>query len=357
MKSGVNDALVSVMDAVARFLLAVGGVAAVLGIGILLYHVFGTGSADPTAVQNALKLQEIFKAAGLIGMLGAALGAAWLFWGEETAGPVMLIAGFALVLCTWYVPMMGVQVSNELQRSAMTSLSNCGYPALGVGFILVISDVIAKVRQRAAQGARAEQLKYGKGMKEEKDIRNVFLGKCWQLPYCRKFVRERCPIYHAKRTCWKERVGCMCEESVIKSAMEGKTITKESIASANFIPKNRTLPPAAKAERCRQCVIYNEHQKHKYQLLLPLVAMGVASLYIAFRSQAAEGIRTGLLQVDEGYRTVIPTGSGAVSDAAQRTGVTGGIIPYHEIILIVLTLVVLAYSIKVLEFLIWKLKV
>src|SRR5262249_14119457 len=151
-----------------------------------------------------------------------------------------------------------------------------------VGLGAVLFDVITRVRIRVREGARADQLKYGKGVKEEKDIRNVLLGRCWQLPYCRKFVRERCPIYHARRTCWKERVGCMCEESVIRNAMSGRVIPADAVAAAKFIPQNHKLTMEQKKERCRQCVIYLEHQKHKYKLAMPAAIGGMAVVYIVF---------------------------------------------------------------------------
>lgn len=356
----ISDGLQNVLDAIARFCLFVGGAAAVIGVGVLLYQLFGSGGASPDAIQAALKLQDYFRQAALFGLLLVSLGAAWAFWGEETAGPIMLIVGLALALTSWYVPMMqagGVQ-GNVLQGNALAALSLSGYPVVIVGLFMVVAEVITRVRMRMVEGARAEQMKYGKGVKEERDIRNVFMGKCWQLPYCRKFVRERCPIYHSKRTCWKERVGCMCEESVINNAMSGKTISTDMVAAAKFIPQNHKISAAAKAERCRQCVIYNEHQKHKYNLFLPMIALGIAGAYIALRGPLADLIKGGLLNIDKGYQAVILSPDNKpMSEAVKRTSVTEGVIPYHEIILFVVTLVTLAYAIKLLEYFVWKLKV
>ena len=356
----ISDGVQTVLDAIARFCLIVGGAAAVIGVGVLLYQLFGAGGASPEAIQGALKLQDYFRQAALFGLMLAAIGAAWAFWGEETAGPIMLIVGLGLALSSWYVPMMGPggTQGNVLQGNALAALSMAGYPVVIVGFVMVVAEVVTRVRIRVLEGARAEQMKYGKGVKEERDIRNVFMGKCWQLPYCRKFVRERCPIYHSKRTCWKERVGCMCEESVINNAMSGKTISTDMVAAAKFIPQNHKLNAAAKAERCRQCVIYNEHQKHKYKLFLPMIALGIAAGYIALREPMSAMIKSGLMNIDKGYKTVILTpDTKPLSQAVKNTSVTDGVIPYHEIILFVLTLVTLAYAIKLLEYFVWKLKV
>ncbi len=356
-QNNLPEGLNSVLDGLARVLFYGGLAAAVVGCGVLLWQFFGSGGATPDQITAALNYQGMFKQASLLGMLAACLGALWLFWGEEVCGPIMLIVGFALALMSWYVPMMAPQAANELQGKALQGLVNSGYPAIGVGFLAILADVITRTRMRVKLGAKAEQLKYGKGVKEERDIRNVFMGKCWQLPYCRKFVRERCPIYHSKRTCWKERVGCMCEESVIKNAMDNKVIPADIVAASKFIPQNHKLSAAQKAERCRQCVIYNEHQKHKYSLMLPVVSTAVIAVFAVMWQPLAMMIQGGLSSIDRIYQTVTITQSPDVKASVQATSVEGGVIPYHYIILFVLALVSLAYTVKILEYLIWKLKI
>lgn len=358
----LSDSLSGFVDGLAKLLLFGGGLAAAVSILILVYQVFSAGTASGDELTKALQIQEYFRQGALWGLLAAGLGAAWLFWGEEIAGPILLILGLAMALGNWYLPGILQGNGNELQGNAIQYLSAAGYPAVFIGLILIVGDAVQKTKIRMQEGAKAEQMKYGKGMKEERDVRDVFLGKCWQLPYCRKFVRERCPIYHAKRTCWKERVGCMCEESVIKNAMEGKTgegqtLTKDMIAASKFIPKNTKLSAAAKAERCRQCVIYNEHQKHKYKLFLPIIALSVAAGYIVLRPVLAEGIQSALKAVDSIYKSAVLSGPKEGDNGAAATSINSGVIPYNEIILFVLALVAMAYAVKVLEFLIWKLKI
>jgi hypothetical protein len=356
--SVLGDSLVGLMDGLGKLLFYGGLLACVFGFGVLFWQVFGGSGASSEQVAQALQYQDICRQAALWGFLAASLGAAWLFWGEEVAGPILLISGLIFALTTWYLPMAnGGQAGTELQGNAITAIATAGYPGVFVGLILIVVDIFGRIKMRIQEGAKAEQMKYGKGVKEERDVRDVFMGKCWQLPYCRKFIRERCPIYHAKRTCWKERVGCMCEESVIKNAMEGGTIPKDLAAATKFIPQNNKLSAAAKAERCRQCVIYNEHQKHKYKLFLPVTMVAIAAGYIALRPALAEGIQSALTSVDRIYTGVTLQANNVADPAAKATSVEGGAIAYNEVILFVLTLVALAYAIKFLEFLIWKLKI
>ncbi len=352
--SNVSDSVTALLDNIAKVLLYVGGLAALLGIGFMFYSFFTTANSNPEQVANIAKYIDMFRQAGIFGLLGASLGVAWLLWGEETAGPIMLLVGLGLVFTPAYMTPSGQAI--EYQTQLVDNLRTAGIPATLVGFFMIIGDVVGRMKVRVKQGAKAETMKYGKDVKEERDVRNVFMGKCWQLPYCRKFVRERCPIYHAKRTCWKERVGCMCEESVIKNAMEGRTIPADVVAASKFIPKNNKLTPVQKAERCRQCVIFNEHQKHKYKLALPLTFVAVGGIYFGLRIPLGNAILGVLYKADQFGKDVGLTGANDTPEAAKATSLQGGTIPYHEIILFVGALVLLAYAIKLLEFLFFRLK-
>lgn len=354
--SNLGDGVVNLLDGIAKFMLTIGGLAGLLGIGFLLYSFFGSAQAGPEQIANFEKYIDVFRNAALWGLLSASLGAGWLLWAEETAGPIMLIVGLALVFSPAYLS--PGTTNAEFQGDVLSYLRIGGFPLVFVGAIMVMGEMISRMKLRMRQGARAESMKYGKGVKEERDVRNVFMGKCWQLPYCRKFVRERCPIYHAKRTCWKERVGCMCEESVIKNAMDNQVIAKDAVAAAKMIPRNNKLTPGQKAERCRQCVIYNEHQKHKYRLALPITALTIAGIYVGLRVPLGNAILNALTKADQAGADLGITGANTefAGDAAQTTSLSGGSIPYHEIILVVCAFVLLAYAIKVLEYLFFRLK-
>lgn len=353
--SNVGDGVIALVDGIAKVFLVVGGLAALLGIGFMLYSFFGAATGSPDQIANMAKYIDLFRNAGIFGLLFACIGGGWLLWGEETAGPIMIIVGLALVFSPAYLTPSGQSV--EYQTQILENLRTSGIPATIIGFFLIIGDVVGRMKVRVKQGAKAETMKYGKDVKEERDVRNVFLGKCWQLPYCRKFVRERCPIYHAKRTCWKERVGCMCEESVIKNAMEGRTIPADVVAASKFIPKNNKLTPSQKAERCRQCVIYNEHQKHKYKLAIPVAFLTVAGIYLGLRVPLGNAILGMLNRADEFGKDVGLTGPNEATEVTKVTALEGGVIPYHEIILFVLALVILAYAIKLVEFMFFRVKV
>jgi len=354
LSRGMSDALGGVIDSIAKFLMVAGLAALVIGVGFLIYTATQSLGLSGDLRDQALRNIELFSKVAIVGGLCGALGVTWIMWGEETLGVILLLAGGAFYAAPYYMPGAFNISDNDISDKALVAVSNAGMIVGVIGVLVVLADLIIRVRIRVQEGARAEQLKFGKGIKEERDIRNVFLGKCWQLPYCRKFVRERCPIYHSRRTCWQERVGCMCDESVIQNAMEGKVIPSDVVAAAKFIPKNSKLTPGQKAERCRQCIIYNEHQKHKYQLALPLTGIVLIGIYAALHNPLKEMVDSMLVSADSAM------GKASFQDrdvTNEVTSLKSGVIPYAEIILVAFFLIAFAYIVRVLEYLVFKVKV
>jgi hypothetical protein len=328
-----------------------GGLLVMLGATGLMVVNYSRGAGVPEA--EVIRNMNLFAPAGFYAAIAVGLGAAYLYWGEEILGPLLLIAAGAFLFAPGYVPII-IPTPPTNPELILESISKVGYALGAVGLFCLVWDVVSRVHLRVVQGAKADQLKYGRGIREEQDIRNVFLGKCWQLPYCRKFVRERCPIYHSRRTCWKERVGCMCEEQVIRNAMEGKVIPRDMVAAAKFIPYNSRLSPAQKAERCQQCVIYNEHQKHKYKTAIPVALISVCALYFITRQQASVLV-LGLITATNQFISKA-TFDAVKADAATKSMPSVGGIMLHEIFTVVLFFILAVYTIRVIEHLFFRLK-
>ena len=350
----VEDAFGSIIDNAARATFWLGLVATIAGVAFLLvtYHAFSQAT-PPASIDQARSNVEILSKVLLAGVMGLVVGTTYMFWGEEVLGALQLLGSCLLWFTPYYVPgMLGGSMVTPASSAALAAIQLGGTVAAGLSVVVLIADIISRVKLRSKIGTKADQLKYGKGVKEEPAVRNVFMGKCWQLPFCRKFVREKCPIYHARRTCWRERVGCMCEEEVIRGAMDNRAIPKDMVAAAKYIPVNDKLSDRAKIERCKQCVIYNEHQKHKYKLILPILVTGYIGLYVLFREsllQATSGFVRSADRVLGGL--TFSASSGKVERTVSNTPI------FQEILLICLLVVFLAYSLKLLEYAIFKLKV
>lgn len=345
-----DDPLHGLLDGITRLLLWLGLGGTVIGLSFLVYtYVTFSGSSLMNPAQATANVATFSKIL-MGGLIALAVSTTLIWWGEETLAVLQL--GFAAVLffAPMFLPGMFGGADNAATRASMEAIQTGGQILGAIAILVLIADISSRVRLRARDGSRADQLKYGKGVKEERDIQNIFMGKCWQLPFCRKFVRERCPIYHSRRTCWRERTGCMCEEEVIRSAMENRPIPKDQILAAQFIPRNNRLSEGQKAERCRQCVIYNEHQKHKYRLLLPLTIIVFVGFYVMFRTPMLEGTSMLVQRIDKIM-------AGATYRAGPTTTATSTTGMFQEVLLGAFVVVAFAYALKMLEFLIFRLKI
>ncbi|MER3413112.1 MAG: hypothetical protein C4341_02515 [Armatimonadota bacterium] len=325
----------------------------------LIYYAMRFGQISIPSVEDATRFGGIISQFGTyltISLLVFGVGMAIAFWGDIALGAVLFLVSLLFFFAPQWAPVVGFvsESPNDLSRAAIDQLGRGGMYLGVVAMVLQAVDAFIRLRNRAIYGARHDLMKYGKGIKEDSDYRNVFMGKCWQLPFCRKFVRERCPIYHSRRTCWRERVGCMCEEQVIRDAMEGKTIPRDAVAAAKFIPYNRRLTPAQKAERCRQCVIYNEHQRHKYRLAVPLTFVFVGGLYALLHEQLLRGTHEVMRSFDTAMANI--TVKSAIDTGQRGTiGVTPGIL--EEFVLVAVVLFAFSQLMRFVEFAIFKLKI
>jgi len=344
----LSEALEGLLVGVAKTVAGLGGVATAVAVGLLVFTCFQVGgtSVPHGQVADAVRNVEIFQKVLLAGVIGLSIGTTYLFWGAELLGAAQLLLAAALFFAPLYLPGVIGDSSNEAVGQALGALQIGGSVLGALGLLVLIADIAIRVNQRVKVGVKADQIKLGKGIKEEGEKKNVILGKCWQLPFCRKFVRERCPIYHAGRTCWKELVGCMCEEQVIRNAMENKPIPKDALLAANFIPQNHRLSVEQKKARCYSCVIYNEHQRHKYKVGMWITVPGFFASYYLLHSLLFAIVFGILEKIDSvvnratlGHMTYKPPDM------------------FVEAMLAFLMLIALTYTMKLLEFTIFKIKV
>jgi hypothetical protein len=270
------------------------------------------------------------------------------------------------------------------------------------GVILVLRDLWLRVTDRAS--LRREEfhaMQYGGAVKEEAPPSPALIGmfaRCWQLSFCRDAIRKRCPIYLARTKCWRQRVGCMCEENVIRSAMDALIhkevikreepqgqeedipgLTLEGVGSKSSrpeeeptvefpkrdfapppprkvkIPHNPNLPMPFKIERCRNCVIYNEHQRLKYQFFAPIVTLAVPALAVWKIDMIAGELTRILEKVDSLMASLSPmanpTNAGAVSSITQSSMVA------QYVVIGCLIVITTSLALRGLEYLIFKAKI
>jgi len=177
------------------------------------------------------------------------------------------------------------------------------------GVIWTVVDLIRRVLSALENAAiQRANLRYGSNVQKQakKTQRNVFLGRCWELAYCRDNVRVKCPIFLKKRgPCWWYKQGCMCDDRIVLNAVidsDWKQKTANAVGGASGAPSGSisldaglgsvSAPPqilskARKIERCQNCVIFNEHQRQKYNAMVS-VALAVVPVLLFMNAAALQ---------------------------------------------------------------------
>ncbi|MDW8104738.1 MAG: hypothetical protein RMK92_06960 [Armatimonadota bacterium] len=240
----------------------------------------------------------------LIATAAAAASLTLLYLQETAIGYLFLLASAVLALgvplaILHLAPQTGQQVT--LLPVVVVAFQQAGLLCLVPGIIFVVLDLWTRVTSGYFREMfNRSSLQYGAHVMRESQTSNRLLGKCWQLPFCRPSIRKNCPIYHARRACWREGVGCMCEERVILQALEGKGApSPDPRQNVRFIPYNRTLTKEEKQERCRNCIIYNHRQQQKYQVVAPMVIVAAVAVVLHNAQQAQQLLYQALGVVDQ----------------------------------------------------------
>lgn len=99
---------------------------------------------------------------------------------------------------------------------------------------------------------------------------------CWDTPFCREFLREFCPAWARKRSCWKVGGGCLCDEAIVEQMISQTSVRQPE--SARLL--KRTSQLMQKKHDCLKCPIYTEHQRQKYRWISFLIPLSILALFI-----------------------------------------------------------------------------
>lgn len=393
-----NDAILQTVTDIATKVFQITIVTTILLLGWLLWGMFSGKLADTPKMPRieqaqALQTVQMITTWLRISLIVNLISVCILFY-EVTVVPVILlsIAGFLAFGLQYIADFVGVD--NRSFRAAGASATGlktiyfCAMALAVPGVILIIRNIVMNVL--SARNGDDLVSQYGQTVTPEENTPRAALGviaKCWQLPFCRAGVRKTCPIYHARTKCWKQQVGCMCEENIIRLSMRddkedapptvemqknqgfvaiGDLITNQEKEMAKTlptkagprgvrIPVNPNLTPQQKKQRCHNCIIYNEHQREKYKFFAPVITLLVPLLvYLQYKP------------IREMIKNVLNGVSGLVSRAALtgtssgHNGLTAqitGSFTAELILIIALTLVILTYALRALEYCVFKIKI
>lgn len=342
-------------------------VGALLAIAYLLWGVLsgmvGSWGALPPA--ERVRVEQNVHLAGrvLLATTAAAAVSFTLLYIQQTGiGYVFLLLAAILALgvplgLIHLVPLTGQQPT--LLTVIVVAFQQAGLLCLVPGIIFAVLDVWTRVTSGYFREMfNRASLQYGTTVKPESQPTNRFLGKCWQMPFCRPSIRKSCPIYHARRACWREGVGCMCEERVILQALEGRGApSSDPRQNVRFIPYNRSLSKDEKQERCRNCVIYNYRQQQKYQVVAPIVIVAAVAVVLNY----AQGVHQLLFQVLRAVDSFVARFAFLPSSGAVEYMKIESLARSSEFVawmmIGVIAVILISYILRIVEYFIFQLKV
>lgn len=367
MKSSRRVQVNNFLESISGLGIKLGGPVALLGLAYLVYLIVGgrlLGMKGMKPVDQQYLIQTVAWAGTMlkIGSVACVLGLAIRFFYMESVGQVLALLGGGLY---FFGPAgmnrltMGALTGVPLYVEIVNEIAFVGLACLPAGAILLIRAMIERIQRCLARrivaarqwGDEEEQLKIHK---RKRQIKPRFCEKCWEMAFCREFVRNVCPAWDKKKPCWRVKSGCYCDEATILRAMTAGSVDNiyargivQSLAGDKAKPK-----PSAKQKRarCRRCMIYAEHQRQKYRVMNPVAFAAVALLFIAFYKPLSAIVWVALEKTDR-FMSFL-----AYNTTAQHTLGSSGLIMTNLAILW-LAMMVLTYTLKALEYLIFDLQV
>jgi len=233
----------------------------------------------------------------------------------ELMGQVMTVAGFlgavALVLLTLedvtFAVVLGILgagltfgmpilVASNLQANASTPASaintwsgNAGMGMLFVVGVRILWEIISQIRNAGSRGLTAEEKAAAAAVvdKKKKWKKPGLWDHCWDMPYCHEAVRDICPAYKARKSCWRFGYGCNCDPSLIETLIRtggsslGKGVSKETAAQRvrdayvrSDLAADAVVGTGQRTIPCSKCSIFVEHQRQKFRVLNPVAVVG-----------------------------------------------------------------------------------
>lgn len=364
LEAHTKSKIVSLIDQVTSVALKIGIPIFLLSVGYLLFTLLGPN------MREFAKMSANDRAAftytidiSLQAMLYSAIAVVAAFvirhFENDVLGQLLSVFGALLYFAA---PMAIVQLipsefpkDNQIPLLIVQKIRDVGAICLVPGLFLVIRNAILRI-WTGVSVKRILERRWGDEEKRKKPSKPKLYGACWDLEFCRDYVRNVCPAFKAKKPCWRLKVGCYCDEKTIMHAITSygnKDSRSQDIMHRLGLdkPGASKISSAQKRARCRRCGIYSEHQRQKYRLLSPMVfpAIGLA-LYLNYDS-ISKWVWSFLSKTDNFMRflTYRPDGS------AHSFTNDGNILT--TVAIVWLTIIAISYSLRLLEYLVFELQV
>jgi hypothetical protein len=264
-----------------------------ISLAYILYGVFSGALASMEQAQmsrvagNLVLMGKIMAGAGFLATISVVMITL-----EDVAFTVLTgIVGAGLMFG------MPILVASQLQNAASTPAvainewsRNAGMAILFVVALRILYGVVDQLKNAADRAGAKASVEATAVTSEQKRWRKPGLWEpCWEMPFCHEAVRDICPAYKARKSCWRVGYGCNCDPSLIETlirtggASTGKgairktaeqRITAEAYLRSDLAADTARAGSQERTIPCSQCLIFIEHQRQKFRVLNPLAIIG-----------------------------------------------------------------------------------
>ncbi len=336
--------------------LKVFGAAFIIGTGYILWGIYGgyLRGADARTLSNLALMGQIMTLGG-----GLATICLVIVTYDELAYTV--VAGLVGGGILFGLPMVvATQLQGADQGAADVVTRSTAVSGEFILFVVGIRILMEIVRQiKAGPTRRAALTPTDEGKVKAKATRRPWyrLSRCWELPYCHPAIRDVCPAFEKKKNCWKLGRGCNCDPNLIEALIRsggaargksGATSGKRAVQEAYLrsdLTQDIKVGQGERTRQCKDCPIYNEHQREKFKVLNPIIIVATVI-----------GLLAAYPVVERLYRLVIAGMSNLASKLAFGTQVRPGewfarldTQAVRVFFFIILFLLVLSYVLKFVE--------
>ena len=348
--------------------LEVGIIVFVLTAGYLVYGIFSGGIAGfaKLALADQKRLLSNATLASIAVQLSAALLVASIvtrYYAEDLIGYICVLAGAAgyfLGPNAFYRAIgTGVVGGNPLVGLLLNTLQMVSLILFVPGVALSVRTMLLTMLEGLTGSVKIQDISvvWESEKKEASAERSCVINpKCWDMIYCRPFIKQFCPAWQQKRPCWRIKAGCYCDENTILKALKVKTVSDKWEREMRYgadTQQQDTVTAAAKRNRCRKCAIYTEHQRRKYQVFSPLVFPLVGFIFWHYYNRVTEIIVIVMQTADHFIRLASFT-PGATPNIPALTTMSDQ--TFVILFVIWLAIITLSYILRGLEYCIFKLQ-
>ena len=302
-RAGASDISVDLMDKVVRWSVA-GLKIFALAFGVasayLLWAIYGgylREGVDARTIGNLRLMGQIMALGGGLATICLVI----VSFEEVTWAVVVGMVGAGYMFGTPLVLAGQLQGANAQAVGEITRWTTVtGQLIMFIVGVRVLIEIVRYVQQGPTRRATMTLGEPEKGKVKAVARPWYRLSRCWELPYCHAAIRDLCPAYKQGKNCWRLKLGCNCDPHMIEAlirgggAERGKADAKSGMRTVHEayvrsdLTGDRRVGQAERTRECRDCPIYNEHQREKFKVLNPIIMVativGLLAAYPFFQS-------------------------------------------------------------------------